>query len=134
MFNFSFFDPEATSSFATDSMNKYSESSKLLFEFSKLKDLEIQYMDDSKIFHNCIVNSAANLTRLCLNKMISISFESLAAIKKNCQKLEILDVYVDEVTTFLEQTPVGQIVAETGNSRWESLKSLKLGGRVNDGG
>ena len=128
MFNFSFFDPEATSSFATDSMNKYSESSKLLFEFSKLKDLEIQYMDDSKIFHSCLKHSASNLTRLCLNKMISISFESLAAIKKHCQKLEVLDVYVDEVTTFLEHTPVGQVVAETENTHWESLKSLKLGG------
>jgi len=133
MFNFSFFDPEATSSFATDSMNKYSESSKLLFEFSKLKDLEIQYMDDSKIFHSCLKDSASNLTRLCLNKMISISFESLAAIKKHCQKLEVLDVYVDEVTTFLEHTPVGQVVAETENTHWESLKSLKLGGSIPDG-
>ena len=89
-------------------------------------------MDDSKIFHSCLKDSASNLTRLCLNKMISISFESLAAIKKYCQKLEVLDVYVDEVTTFLEHTPVGQVVAETENTHWESLKSLKLGGRLDD--
>ena len=133
MLNFSFFDPEASASFAGDSMNKFSESSKLLFQFTKLRDLEIQYMDDSEIFLSCIQSSASNLTRLCLNKMISISFETLSAIKKHCQKLEILDVYVDQVYTFLEHTPVEQAIFETSNCTWTSLKSLKLGGSVPTG-
>ena len=133
MLNFSFFDPEASASFAADSMNRFSESSKVLFKFTKLKDLEIQYMDDSDIFLSCIQSSASNLTRLCLNKMISISFETLSAIKKHCQKLEILDVYVDQVYTFLEHTPVEQAISETENCAWTSLKSLKLGGSVPTG-
>ena len=133
MLNFSFFDPEASASFAGDSMNRFSESSKLLFQFTRLRDLEIQYMDDSEIFLDCIQSSASNLTRLCLNKMISVSFETLSAIKKHCQKLEILDVYVDQVYTFLEQTPVEQAISETSNCIWTSLKSLKLGGLVPTG-
>ena len=133
MLNFSFFDPEASASFAEDIMNKFSESSKLLFQFRNLRDLEIQYMDDSEIFLSCIRSSAANLTRLCLNKMISVSFETLSAIKKHCQRLEILDIYVDHVHTFLEQTPVEQAIAEAASYTWTSLKSLKLGGSIPTG-
>ena len=133
MFNFSFFDPETALTSGGENYHKFSESSRLLFEFSKLKDLEMQYMDDSKIFHNCLNTSATNLTRLCLNKMISISFESLSSIKEHCQKLEVLDVYVDRVFTFQEQTPVEQTVAETKNFSWNSLKSLKLGGSIPTG-
>ena len=90
-------------------------------------------MDDSRIFNQCIKTSASNLTRLCLNKMISITFETLAAIKKHCKKLEVLDIYVDEVRSLDPHTPVEQVVAETNNCDWQSLKSLKLGGSVPSG-
>ena len=89
--------PKASASVAGDVMNRFSESSKLLFQFSGLRDLEIQYMDDSRMFLQCVQDSASRLTRLCLNKMISISFETLAAIKQHCRQLEVLDVYVDQV-------------------------------------
>ena len=130
MFNFSFFDPEASASVAGDVMNRFSESSKLLFQFSKLRDLEIQYMDDSRMFLQCVQDSASRLTRLCLSKMISISFETLAAIKQVCRQLEVLDVYVDQVFTFRAHTPLEQAVAEAATTDWPTLRSLKLGGSI----
>jgi len=131
MFNFSFVNSDTMNT--SDVINKFSESSKLLFEFERLKDLEIQYMDDSKIFHNCLKTSASKLTRLCLNKMISVSFETLSAIKTFCPALTILDIYVDQVFTFMELTPIEQVIAETPNTTWPSLKSLKLGGSIPTG-
>ena len=50
----------------------------------ELRDLEVQYLDDSKTFRTSIQSLSTNLTRICLNKMMSISFETLAAIKINC--------------------------------------------------
>ena len=131
MFNFSFVNSDTLNT--SDSINKFSESSKLLFEFPKLKDLEIQYMDDSKIFHNCLKTSASKLTRLCLNKMISVSFETLSAIKKFCTCLSVLDIYVDQVFTFMELTPIEQVIEETSNTTWLSMKSMKLGGSIQTG-
>ena len=131
MFNFSFVNSDVTNT--SEVLNKFSESSKLLFEFERLKDLEIQYMDDNTIFHNCLKTSASKLTRLCLNKMISISFETLSAIKTFCENLTILDIYVDQVFTFREQTPLEQVIAETPNTPWPSIKSLKLGGSIPTG-
>ena len=50
----------------------------------ELRDLEVQYLDDSKTFRTSIQSMSSNLTRICLNKMMSISFETLSAIKMNC--------------------------------------------------
>ena len=133
MFNFSFYDPEAAPTVSQNFPDRFSESSKLLFDFNNLKDLEIQFMDDSRIFQQCLASSGSNLTRLCLNKMISISFETLSTIKLHCQKLQVLDVYVDSVFTNQPQTPLGQVVAETPNTGWTSLRSLKLGGSIPSG-
>ena len=94
MFNFSFDDQdEATAA-------ELSKSSAMYFEFEvglrfwerryanitlqELRDLEVQYLDDSKTFRTSIESMSANLTRICLNKMMSISFETLSAIKINC--------------------------------------------------
>jgi len=138
MFNFSFVEQE----FVADSNalfynsnldDKFGKSSSLFFQFKHLRDLEVQYMDDSKTFNSCIQNYASNLTRICLNKMISISFESLAAIKSHCPKLEVLDIYVDHVYTFKTQNTIDQVVAETPNNSWPSLKSLKIGGTIPTG-
>ena len=138
MFNFSFVEQEfvadSNALFYNSSLDdKFGKSSSLFFQFNHLTDLEVQYMDDSKTFHNCIQAYASSLTRICLNKMISISFETLAAIKTHCPKLQVLDIYVDHVYTFKAQTTIEQVVAETPNTSWESLKSLKLGGTIPTG-
>ena len=65
--------------------------------------------------------------------MISISFETLAAIKCHCPKLEVLDVYVDHVYTFKTHNTIEQVVAETPNNTWPSLKSLKIGWTIPTG-
>ena len=54
------------------------------FTCQELRDLEVQYLDDSKTFRTSIQSMSSNLTRICLNKMMSISFETLSAIKMNC--------------------------------------------------
>lgn len=138
MFNFSFVEQEFVADnnallYNSSLDDKFGKSSSLFFEFTHLRDLEVQYMDDSKTFNSCIQNFASNLTRICLNKMISISFETLAAIKFHCPKLEVLDVYVDHVYTFKTLNTIEQVVAETPNTTWPSLKSLKIGGTIPTG-
>ena len=144
MFNFSFVeqvmaadDDNLTNLNLNDNLNslddKLEKSSSLFFLFRHLRDLEVQYMDDSKIFNGCIQKYASNLTRVCFNKMISISFETLAALKSCCRKLEVLDVYVDHVYSFKTQNTIDQVVDETPNNSWVSLKSLKIGGTIATG-
>eukprot|EP00092_Neocalanus_flemingeri_P013202 GFUD01014229.1.p2 GENE.GFUD01014229.1~~GFUD01014229.1.p2 ORF type:complete len:251 (-),score=68.66 GFUD01014229.1:355-1107(-) len=138
MFNFSFVEQELAADnndliYHSSLDDKFGNSSSSFFKFMHLRDLEVQYMDDSKTFNGCIQQFASNLTRVCLNKMISISFETLAAIKSHCPKLEVLDVYVDHVYTFKSQNTIEQVVAETPNNSWPSLKSLKIGGTIPTG-
>merc|ERR550519_1754575 len=124
MFNFSFDDQdEATAA-------ELSKSSAMYFEFEELRDLEVQYLDDSKTFRTSIQSMSSNLTRICLNKMMSISFETLSAIKINCGCLNTLEVYVDNIFVVNRQMTLGQAAQETFNPPWPSLKSLKLGGMV----
>ena len=40
---------------------------------------------------------------------------------------------LDQVFTFREQTPLEQVIAETPNTPWPSIKSLKLGGSIPTG-
>ena len=65
--------------------------------------------------------------------MISVSFETLSAIKKFCTCLSVLDIYVDQVFTFMELTPIEQVIEETSNTTWLSMKSMKLGGSIQTG-
>ena len=158
MFNFSFDDQdEATAA-------ELSKSSAMYFEFEvglrfwerrcladialqELRDLEVQYLDDSKTFRTSIESMSANLTRICLNKMMSISFETLSAIKINCgygflvfssspnlflclRCLNTLEVYVDNIFVVNRQMTLDQAAQEAFNPPWPSLKSLKLGGMV----
>jgi len=127
MFNFSFDDQdEATAA-------ELSKSSAMYFEFEELRDLEVQYLDDSKTFRTSIESMSANLTRICLNKMMSISFETLSAIKINCGCLNTLEVYVDNIFVVNRQMTLDQAAQETFNPPWPSLKSLKLGGMMTTG-
>ena len=115
--------------------------------FQELRDLEVQYLDDSKTFRTSIESMSANLTRICLNKMMSISFETLSAIKINCgygflvfssspnlflclRCLNTLEVYVDNIFVVNRQMTLDQAAQEAFNPPWPSLKSLKLGGMV----
>ena len=65
--------------------------------------------------------------------MISISFETLAAVKKHCKNLETFEVFVDNIFTFKTSSTLDQVIAESANSEWASLKSLKLGGLIPTG-
>ena len=47
----------------------------------------------------CFSQHGHKLTRICLNKMISISLASLAAVKRHCCSLQVLELHVDKVTT-----------------------------------
>jgi len=137
MFNFSFDEQEFLIGVANDESrsqeDKFGKSSSMFFEFSRLRDLEVQYLDDSRAFSSCMVNHAGNLTRICLNKMISISFETLAAIKGNCRQLQILELFVDGIYSFQEQATLEQVIDETPNPTWPSLQSLKVGGLITTG-
>jgi len=138
MFNFSFaemdFQIGPPNNQATNSQEEsLSKSNNLIFTFSGLKDLEVKYMDDSLAFNSSILNCSSKLTRICLNKMISISFETLAAVKNSCKNLETFEVFVDNIYTLKTSSTLEQVIAETANSEWESLKSLKLGGLIPTG-
>jgi len=127
MFNFSFDDQdEATAA-------ELSKSSAMYFEFEELRDLEVQYLDDSKTFRTSIQSMSSNLTRICLNKMMSISFETLSAIKMNCGCLNTLELYVDNIFVVNQQMTLDQAAQETVNPPWPTLKSLKLGGMMTTG-
>jgi len=138
MFNFSFaeMDFNAGTSYgrmATPEEECLSKSNNLIFNFIQLKDLEVQYMDDSPAFQSSIKNCSSNLTRICLNKMISISFETIDAIKNFCKSLETFEVFVDNMHTVNSDSTLEQVIAETSKSEWTSLKSLKLGGLIPSG-
>jgi hypothetical protein len=137
MFNFSFDEQEFLIGVANDEVNpledKFGRSSSMFFDFRFLRDLEVQYLDDSKAFNQCIKKHAGYLTRICLNKMISISFETLAAIKTHCQNLQVLEMFVDGIYTFDEHSTLEQVIDETPNPVWPSLQSLKVGGLISTG-
>merc|ERR1712059_206794 len=137
MFNFSFDEQEFLIGVANDEVNpledKFGRSSSMFFDFRLLKDPEVQYLDDSRSFNLCIKKHAGNLTRICLNKMISISFETLAAFKTQCQSLQVLEIFVDGIYTFDDQATLEQVIDETENPAWPSLQSLKLGGLISTG-
>jgi len=138
MFNFSFAEMDfqigppinQVSSSQEDSLSK---SNNLIFTFAGLKDLEVKYMDDSLAFNSSILTCSSKLTRICLNKMISISFETLAAVKNSCKNLETFEVFVDNIYTFKTSSTLEQVITESANSEWASLKSLKLGGLIPTG-
>ena len=77
-------------------------------------------------------NFGGNLSRVCLNKMITISFPTIAAIKKYCSSLKIFELYVHEIksgsTLSLEQE-----IRETTKGGWKNLLSLQLGGDIPNG-
>jgi len=137
MFNFSIIETDFVAFASPNYMNssqddRLKKSINLIFNFPELVNLEAQYMDDSKAFNTSIQNSC-NLTRICLNKMVSISFETLAAVKKYCKSMEVFEVFVDLVYTFKHGSSLEQVIAETENTEWKSLKSLKLGGFIPTG-
>ena len=72
-----------------------------------------------------------NLTRLCLNKMISISVSTLASIKTHCTSLAVLELHVDKITS--ETESLGQALEAAEITPMPCLKSLKVGGSVNSG-
>ena len=72
------------------------------------------------------------MTRICLNKMISISLASLAAVKGHCSSLQVLELHVDKVTTAPAQT-LQQALQLAHPGHLPNLKSLKLGGSIYSG-
>ena len=64
--------------------------------------------------------------------MITISFPTIAAIKKYCSSLNIFELYVHEIrsgsTLSLEQE-----IRETTKGGWKNLLSLQLGGDIPNG-
>jgi hypothetical protein len=130
MFNFSLDDQDEG---AANPQGPSMMSAAMYFEFPELRDLEVQYLDDSKAFRTSIQSLSCTLTRICLNKMISIAFETLVAVKRSCQRLEVLEVYVDSIVTTNRHTALDQVVRQTPNLDWLSLKSLKLGGLMSTG-
>ena len=73
------------------------------------------------------------MTRLCLNKMISISFDSLAAIKTHCVSLQVFELFVDNITTTGNGLTLEQAIMEAPPTPASSLHSLKLGGKIYSG-
>ena len=136
MFNFSFADlgPGGTERDQEAKEEWVRKSCDLIFSFSHLRDLEIQYLDDSRSFKSCIQSSGQNLTRICLNKMFSISIETLSAIKTSCPALEVLEVFSDKIFSTVEGHSVERAISRAGQARLVRLRSLKLGGMVPDGG
>ena len=72
------------------------------------------------------------LTRLCLNKMISVSFCTIVAIKTSCPSLRELELCVYEITSG-SSTPLEQAVMEAPAAKLEDLVSLQLGGKIPSG-
>ena len=72
------------------------------------------------------------LSSLYLNKMISVSFSTLAVIKTYCQSLRELEIYVYEVTSG-STLPLDQAIVEAPASKLEHLVSLQLGGNIPSG-
>ena len=71
------------------------------------------------------------MTRLCLNKMISISVSTLASIKSHCTSLTVLELHVDKINSDTED--LGQALEAAEAVSMPCLKSLKVGGSVNSG-
>ena len=85
-------------------------------------------MDDSQLFRTSIETASLSssltrqgshwssdqpitgLARICLNKMISISFETLAAVKTNCRSLATFELFVDNIFTVSRHTPLEQVL------------------------
>ena len=67
-----------------------------------------------------------------MNKMISISFPTLATIKTCCTSLKVLEVHVDEITTG-SSLPLEQVIRESPNGSMDSLELLRLGGAIPTG-
>ena len=80
----------------------------------------------------CFSQHGHKLTRICLNKMISISLASLAAVKRHCCSLQVLELHVDKVTTAPAQT-LQQALQLAHPGHLPNLKSLKLGGSIYSG-
>ena len=72
------------------------------------------------------------MTRVCLNKMISISFQTIAAIKNHCSSLKIFELYVHEITSG-STLPLEQEIRETPTREWKDLVSLQVGGDIPNG-
>ena len=72
------------------------------------------------------------LTRLSLNKMISISFSTLAVIKTQCPSLRELEIYVYEVTSG-SSLPLEDAIEDAPVGKLEDLLSLQLGGTIPSG-
>ena len=72
------------------------------------------------------------MTRVCLNKMITITFSTIASIKKFCSCLETFELYVHEITS-RSSLALEQEIRETPNGEWKDLVSLQLGGDIPNG-
>ena len=79
------------------------------------------------------------LTRLCLNKMKSISVSTLATIKSHCTSLAVLELHVDQITSETEdlkealESAQMSFLNKSPRAQMSCLKSLKVGGSVNSG-
>ena len=102
----------------------------ILFGFKHLNDFEVQFMDDSEYFLRSIQQYGGGLTRICLSKMVSVTFQTLAAIKRFCKGLTVFELHVDNIATQDNQELRLEILA-TENGSLPLLTSLKLGGHVN---
>ena len=72
------------------------------------------------------------MTKLSLNKMISISFSTLAVIKTQCPSLRELEIYVYEVTSG-SSLPLEEAIEDAPVGKLEDLLSLQLGGTIPSG-
>jgi len=141
MFNFSFAEEDfvlgaqrgSGGGRVKDKNHWLTQACNIIFNLKDLKDLEVEFMDDSQGFTSCIRNVGGNLTRLCLNKMISISFNSMTAIKSHCVSLQVLELFVDNITTSDNSLTLEQAITEAAPAPLLSLQSLKLGGKIYSG-
>ena len=65
--------------------------------------------------------------------MISISLNSITAIKTHCVSLQVLELFVDNITTLDNSLTLEQALSEAAPSPQDSLQSLKLGGKIYSG-
>ena len=103
--------------------------------FNIWTDQEFSQESPRPLFHMkitcCFRLHGSKLTRLCLNKMISISVSTLATIKSHCASLTVLEIHVDKITS---ETDTLEQALEAGEAaQMTRLKSLKVGGSVNSG-
>jgi len=112
------------------------DASKLFFDFEKIFDLDIVYLDDNDGLSSALRISGIKLTSLSLTKMMSLCFETIALVKENCKNLRYLEIYTDKVYGNSYSGGIKnleEIVEKAANFPLPCLKNLKFGGLIESG-